>query len=1160
MPTYPNGTYEPVNVYDAPGKIVGMALDGELTARGLRNLAIDPARLTPKERDNVITRLKASTGNGSLSNALIDTVTNPWVWAMVLLSPTGLNHLQETGSYAGIGSRAAGMVEEGHGLFRSAGALNPTQVLHEGFMGPVQQVEQSIRNHVLDATDIIHERQRSFLQNSGLTAGLNPDSYNDPILKARAIRAKSLMHTSLNGLDRAREEGVALIDKGTPRAERISKGADVLNGAHERALASAEQEMPGLTAFIKAQRELYDARKRALFLDEAATAAAGKDVYSEKKIANLYRGLRNKLVSSRPGSHEAMAFIRHTIGEDAADLIAGGRVTIDEFAEMVRRDFSKLIPEYYAPRNVSEEIGRWGVTRKRKMLEESAARAMGADGSSISRTENTPLYNYAHYRDMVETYGAENLSDTFLRDMKKSREVTLDALGVPAKDPMRDAPDAVDRALSNFRDLDARGKSIPNTWPVRFLTNDPLDSLRRYINDTSRTLAMHIDEVGERAQFAIDRNLAEVARQGGKIGPGDQIHQGRFDEIYGPDGKVKGGFERFGLGYRNAADALEEQFVATRDAYERATLSELVIPTLMGSRTLQHNLTSGLAMKTQEMVRSFVKSDLFGAVREHGGVHGNKFADYLKAMSEVPFDEFGKGFIHKTTSTLYAGGMGFNLLSPLINLIQPLTLAASEAGLKNVLYGYGKAFGEMASYMADRAQMGWNITEDARNALIRKNFKFAHFQGEDIVQMGGRLADQLTEQAFNAGHVLNEPTTYEKFIALTLKGFEKAEWINRSTAAHAMEGLYKQAGRPIEGNLQFLHDARKFVNDTQFVSNPLTTPIMFQTDNPALTSRLTVALTHPLMRQYLSYPLRFFTRVVHDAPAEYGLLGGIKTFARGMGISALAYEMTKPWLGDSLNRGLFFSGATDIIPGFSQGQFNDSKSGPLPLPPVIDIPWGLVKGMIDDDKQVMVRSVAMLVPGGVAGVRALPALSGVFSPLQALSKTTVGWDRPLPDGRVPVFETATGNLVDYRTPSEIIFKGIGLDPGAYNQGPQVDNFLVKQRDEILQYRARFINNIMSNDLGGAEATQREYTTRFGVPLTVTQQQLAVAAKNRQETKPQRILDRVPNELKAGYTDYVRGVQAPRSAPEATPPTQAQASQSSEPPAPFSGGFSGFESF
>ncbi len=1159
MPEFPNGTYSPVTVYDAPTTLIGMALDGELTARGLRNLAIDPARLTLKERDNVVTRLKAIAGGNKLAEGLIDTVTNPWVWMTVLLSPTGLGHLQKTGSYAGIGSRAIGMVEENRELLKSAGLLNPTQILHEGMLGPVQQGYDAIRHHVTRAAESVQPTLAAFLKNSGLEHGLDPEAYADPLLKSRAIRARSLIHTELNGLHKTREEGYAVVVDGRPAAKRLSRGADVLNGAHESALAAAEQEMPGLAAFIGAQRTLYNTRKAEMFLDVAATATAGKDVYSAQKIGNLYRGLRNKLVSGKPGSHEALAFIRHTIGEDAADLIASGRVTEAEFGEMVKKDFSALIPEYYAPRNNTHELGRWGARGKRKVLEESAARAMGASGSVISRTENTPLYEYSHYKGLADTYGEANLSDVVRSDMRKARAISLEALGVDKKDPVYSLPDAVERAIARFNELDAKGRSIPNTRPVRFLSNDPIVSLQRYINDTSRTLALHIDEVSDDAQFAIDRQRSWMKEKGHTFVPGDQIHEGRFKELYDANGNLRPDSERFVLGYRNVADALEESFVATRDAYQRDTLSELVIPTLMGSRPLQHNLTTGLALKTQEMIRSFTKSDLFTSVREHGGVHGNRFADYLYEMANASHDDFGKGFIRKTTSTLYAGGMGFNALSPTINLIQPLTLAASRGGLTNILEGYGKAFGEMASYMAERSTLGWKITEDARNALIKKHFKFANYNGEDVVQMGGRLADQLTEEAFSAGHILAEPTAYDRFLALSLKGFEKAEWINRSTAAHAMEAMYRRAGVATEGNLQFVHDVKKFVNDTQFVSNPLTTPIAFQTDSPLLASRLTTALTHPLMRQYLSYPMRFFTGVVH-ARREYGLLGGIKDFARGMGISAIAYEMSKPWLGDALNRGLYFSGATDIIPGFSQGQFNDSKSGPLPLPPVIDIPWGVVKGMIDDDKQEVVRSLSMLVPGGVALNRALPSLSGAFSPLKTLSRTTVGWNQPLPDGRVPVFETATGNLIDYRTPGEIVFKGIGLDPGAYNVGPQVDNFLVKQREEILQYRASYIREMMANNITAAQGIASEYTRRFGVPLTVTQQQMAAAAKNRDVPKPQRILDRLPQELKGAYTDYVSGVQAPRSAPEATPPAPPQASPEGPAAAPFAGGFSSFSGF
>lgn len=1162
MPSFANVTaasYEPITVYDKPEVLAGMILDGEVTARGLRNLAFEPERLTLQERENVITRLKQQAGSNKLAGALIDTALNPFVWLAFALSPTGLNHLQKAGSFAGVGRLATTYINENKGFFRNlTGALSPLNVLPSDMSALANQIAGRTKSLVTGMGQEVAPAMARLTKSMGLSEGLglDPTLYTDAAKAAEVAKVRSVIATEMEGLHLSRRVGnIVRGEDGSFSVIQSTLAPDVDAVAHARALGELTSKYDGLGDLIAGMKRVREEGRLRMFLNEGEYAK-GNVVVDGNKVANVWRGLKNHVVTGRPGGQDALAYITHAIGADAAELVSSGRMTQEQFTDLLASNFEKLMPEHYFPHNLTQEVGRWGDRGRRVSYDVSAARAIGPTPSVIARTVNSPIHTYDFYKGLADTYGEANLSAAMRVQAQQSRSMTFDALGIAKDDPLRVLDDGIELATKRFKALDEAGKGVPGARPIRFLASNPIDQIRRYINDTARTVAVHIDTVGAEAAAARQQVEKALADAGETLTPGSQTFEPRFNQVY-RNGKVIPDAERFTAGYRNVGDALEEAFLANHDPYVRDTLTELVVPTLMGSRTARQMGTTGTLLKIQDGFRAITRSDLFKGGLKYAGTHGEKFGQYLTELAEMPSDQFGNSIVHGLTSALYAGGLGLNPGAALINMMQPLTIAAARGGLGNVLYGYGKAIGEMAAYAADRVATygARTLNSDERAALIHKHFKFSNFGGEDLIQIGERFADQLHASSFNQGVVLPEPGKFERVMGWTMKMFEKAEWMNRSVTAHAMEAAYRAKGLAVEGNPAFLSDARRFVADTQFVSNPLTAPIFFQTDNPRLAGRLGPILSNPIFRQYLSYPLRFFTSVVHDSARQYGALGGLKDFARGVGISALVYEMSKPWVGEGLTRGLYAAGATGLFPT------TDDRSGPIPLPPIFDVPWKVMQDIAGDDRAALVKDLAIFIPGGIGGMKALGAL-GEYSPVSGLQKTVAMWSSPTPDGRIPIVETATGNLVDYRTPSEIVMRGLGLDFGAYNTGPQVDNFLVKQREEIVRYRAKWIRAVQTNDYSTAEGIQQEFKTRFGIPLTVTQQQMAGATKSQMTAKPQRILDRLPQEFRAAYTDYVSPVQQGRMEPPApTPPTEMPAAPDRGGGQGFGGtGFSPFEGF
>lgn len=121
------GSFDPIKIYDAPMVALSQMFEGEASFRSLRDTFLDPAALSPAERDSFSSRLKMSTGNNPLTNALIDVGTNPFVWFMFVTSPAGGAALKSGGKlFSGLRSKIPSADSEGKEFFKFlTGRYNP---------------------------------------------------------------------------------------------------------------------------------------------------------------------------------------------------------------------------------------------------------------------------------------------------------------------------------------------------------------------------------------------------------------------------------------------------------------------------------------------------------------------------------------------------------------------------------------------------------------------------------------------------------------------------------------------------------------------------------------------------------------------------------------------------------------------------------------------------------------------------------------------------------------------------------------------------------------------------------------------------------------------------------------------------------------------------
>jgi hypothetical protein len=75
---------------------------------------------------------------------------------------------------------------------------------------------------------------------------------------------------------------------------------------------------------------------------------------------------------------------------------------------------------------------------------------------------------------------------------------------------------------------------------------------------------------------------------------------------------------------------------------------------------------------------------------------------------------------------------------------------------------------------------------------------------------------------------------------------------------------------------------------------------------------------------------------------------------------------------------------------------------------------------------------------------------------------------------------------------------------------------LKNREQVVEYRRRAIQALLSNEIPKMQATRAEFKRRFGMELTISKDQLDEAMKNRMVSRTERIMDRMPPDLRPQY--------------------------------------------
>jgi len=1172
-------------IYDKPGVLGAQILENEVTLEGLKNLALNPKALSLQERTDLGDMLKGeSSQTSAFEETIKSTLTNPFVWLYFATSPAaaqiGKKGVTLFGSTAK--QRAVESLKKYPGIAQSLNLLTRNQVTyHSNTMRAAStqitkglEEGEEVRAAVMGMNG---EHVKAFQKRHGLYKGLDPAAYAsgtperekaEDIARAVWVRARGWhldarpqtraqgrqvwIHTLEDGSEVTIEsKGVAedlgreiakrkreysdqfkryaaerkvweeetqdwiaggmrgerpvspMPPSASPVKESISEIVEITNttDTHTRMvdkdqLFAVFDEYDGLEDLYwknqEAQRTMLrrvvgkdDLGTETFFDDRGVRRTRAKVELDDDKLERIGRSFSHELwnegavLEKSAETLEGRAMLSKVLGPEMMQSIGLGKIPEDEIVKQLRNVYEPVTRgESYIPLNTIE-----GFDLPRVRASTDYIHTMHNYGHNVplakSLTPATQAEHIWHPEDL------DGIIDRFggTRELRILRQSNLDTLAKRNQDGLETAVLRTDA----WRAWDDYHRDMTETWAVHV---QPLDDATR------------------NAWVAETKDLPEDVA--GKLGrPSEMTSLG--------DGPPN---------LPTPADAMGWSFRAQLDPHSQKSYATTFLPLLLHRKhDVRHALLTGQFYEAKRAFSSVAKTPPIQSLKKWEW--GRRLVNEMERLGDPKAKmRGGVGIAGPVANLLYVSHLGLNLGSMALNATQPFLLAGTALGARNVVLGYQRAFGELANYAKARyAKYGVRLISPAqRNELIEQNFKFADETG--IMATTQELLDSAENRArFKRGGKLEQ-----LLIDLPMKGFEKTEWLNRTVAAHATEIAFERSGRSFT-RTQISNNVRSLVDESQFGLTEGNTPAIFR-NNPLG--------DNPLMRQFFGFQLRSLTSLVHTFPRLAGgtravpaisplrlfgvdeISGTIPVLAndilRGMGLSAIIYEAGKGMLGADLSRGLFFESSTELL---GVGAFTDPNEDLIPIPPVIDIPVDFIRGVSTNDVQLMRNTFSRLLPGGVGISRLLGSAPQTEIPiLEQMQRRHIGWDEAREDGSVPVYDW-DGSLIKYARPQEIILAGLGADLGRFRQSSELDGFLVQNRDEIVRYRQGYLRALAGNDHARAQQLARTFERRFGVPLTVTRDQIRSFQKTREVPRSERILDRIDPALRDQYAEFLQ---------------------------------------
>lgn len=597
-----------------------------------------------------------------------------------------------------------------------------------------------------------------------------------------------------------------------------------------------------------------------------------------------------------------------------------------------------------------------------------------------------------------------------------------------------------------------------------------------------------------------------------------------------PDVALMHDLDNTHLTYADAIDVMMgRENVETKEYFKNG-----IIPHMFGGAkpTQMFGLTQ--AQNARSLARKFASSDAGKWIESNGGYLGKNVVQNARVYGNLSGYEMDAARAQGgMAGYLYATHLGFNGVSAIWNLMQPLQWASTWMGGRDIMYGYGQAFKQIGSYLKERIPLGLRIDPTTQMELWNKHVPMSNYKGRDLI--GSDLETLSNEDAYS---FLRPPTgkssmLHYALVEAPLKMFQLAERVNRITVAEGsmnwVRRMQKETGIRYAENqeIDFAQTMQSMVN---FSSNPATQIRAFQEGG---------WLSNPFVKMFMQYPLRSISNIM--ASSQIG--GGTREFGfqkfggkgidipavpadlmRLLGIGAVTYEIGKNMLGVDTSSGLAGAAVTQLPQQFLSGKY--------PVPPVVDIPMQFFHGLATGDKDELRQSIYRVLPFGIQlqkTVGALPAIpgGGRFGLLQS---QYADWANPNSQGQIPIYKD-DGTLQSFNSPLSLVLKGLGADFKKLNTPQEATKFLLANRAEMTGLRRQYKDAVLGNNMSAATQIEVEYRKRYGVPMTVKPGDWNAAIKIREVTLPERLLETLPSNARDPYQQTLSSMSNFMSLPE-----------------------------
>ena len=1172
--------FDRIAFYDRPGVAFTQFLDDELTWNSFKQTFFDPSALSPKERDSLTSRLKDKYGGNALSDTLIDLATNPFVWLTFVTSPAGAASLSATGRIFS-GRKFGEYVVGKQSVFKSLGLLNAHQ-MGEGSALPTvlnsmtKRIDDLVEQEQIPIRPVLKNLQDRIGKKFGLKEPINtlaPD--RAPVVYANINgeyislpeylkRSQIYMHAVMDGMnkqlvrkqssigfsnnvitksgkkipvtrDQAGEVHGMLrdLDDGmmTPpqfesaveriigpgevpvRVSRTSRvTGEVSTGVRKNLdpdnLMQKWLETEGFAPLMTMTRNVMKQRYSDLFLN-------AKGGFDDKKILRVYNNLKKSVTVAKQEDVPFLAseYFGHVNNEMAEEIVKGlrsGKMKLGEFKQVIKDQRSLDDLENYMPRNIWSNMSRDGTKVRVDRFVDPRKKANYASGRIRDRSVSDGIYDPDDLEEIARLYaGRENKNLTEF--IGRNREL-----------------------------LERSFKAGPEDGIVQVSNLNFQPALQKYLKQTRNDVALYADEISADIKVGLKDFPVQRARDASR----DVSTR-----------KMLGGETRY-----DVFQTLVREFDLAGDKATSSYIQSVLLPRIKGDLKINDLLGYHAMLGAQKVAKGVVDGGFMKKVAKENK-ESNRFMGAMESFAKRDLTEFdGSTFGRGATTALYSSHLGFNPASAILNLFQPLLFAQTWMGAGNMAKGYGQAFKQYFGYINERVKMPLRANADEVDELRRKHFRLSNVDGEDLLNVRQSSYELLDQVAFAT--IGDKDSGRFKFFAteLPLKLFQHTEIFNRvATGEAALAGMqaakrvrgiksisrkgltdYSMTGKA-EDLIRSKDNIKSFVQNTQFGSDIVNSPAAFQSGILAL----------PWIRQFLTFPMRTFTSWTNTAPMinqgrrTWGATGFqsqgtysamFHDLVRTLGTSAIVYEVGKNALGLDFDRGL---GAQTLFEASIVGPILTSDRAQLgyrlPIPPIFDMTVDAANAVMSDDKSIIGAVLPRILPGGIAAQRALnlaPQMGTEQSFVGGLQREFVNYEQMQPDGKVPVFRS-DGSLLKYESPVKRIFASVGLGPYMNRNDQELHKFLVTNRQKHDQMKADYIAAQEANNFERANRIAQQFEKKFGVPLTVTEQQVERFRKNRQDDLKSRMVGRMNPMVRQQYQPFIQGSQPQQPAPSGT---------------------------